>query len=56
MNKKKQKVTAEQSKANVIRYMVVDMLDNLSSGEAMNLDKFEKEVQEILVDDNKNWV
>ena len=53
MKKKIHKPTVNESKANAIRYMVQDMIDDTSDGvEIVNLEFFEKEVLKVL-NDNK---
>jgi hypothetical protein len=41
-------ITSEEVKANVISYMVQDMLDTFSSGGRFNFKKFEKAVLNII--------
>jgi hypothetical protein len=38
----------DDMKANIIRYWIEDMLDNLSNGYKIDLDKFEKRVLKII--------
>jgi hypothetical protein len=55
MNKKIKFFTPNEAKANSIRYIVQDFLDDLSSGGTINLDEFEKEVNKIINDDVRKW-
>jgi hypothetical protein len=44
MKKKRELYDENSMKANIIRYWVQDMLDGISSGNKIDLDKFEKKV------------
>ena len=53
MTKNTQKPSQSAFKANVIRYIVQDMLEGISSGISIDLDDFEREVLEVI---NKTYV
>ena len=48
MKNKTTKYDFDGMKANIIRYWIQDMLDNLSNGYKIDLDKFEKKVLKII--------
>lgn len=50
--KKQKKPTQNEIKANTIRYILFDLLDNTSVNGKINLDQFERDVLDILNDTN----
>ena len=55
MNRKNKLPSVAETKANVIMYMVQDMLDDISYEYSKRLRQFEKEVLGILNDSDENW-
>ncbi len=56
MKRDNKHLSAVEAKANCIKYMVQDILDNVSVQLEQVLSNFENDVLNVLKDDTRNWV